>query len=150
MNFDCSVSSNSLSLKIIYLDFFSTVGLWVGTAAPDDRWWWLWSNWWNEDWRGKPKYSEKTCTSATFFLFGLWGYWHYSHSWPSHSATLSTTNPTCLDAGLNPGRRGGKPATNRLSYGAATSIFLSIVLQLFVGPWPFFFIFLIFYTQCYT
>jgi hypothetical protein len=36
-------------------------------------------------------------------------------------ATLSTTNPTCLDPGLNPGRRRrrGKPATNRLSYGAA-------------------------------
>jgi hypothetical protein len=31
------------------------------------------------------------------------------------SATLFTTNPTCS----NPGRRGGKPATNRLSYGAA-------------------------------
>jgi hypothetical protein len=32
---------------------------------------------------------------------------------------LSTTNPTWPDPGLNPGRRGGKPATNRLSYGAA-------------------------------
>jgi hypothetical protein len=33
-------------------------------------------------------------------------------------APLSTTNPTCCpDA--NPGCRGGKPATNRLSYGAA-------------------------------
>jgi hypothetical protein len=31
------------------------------------------------------------------------------------SATLSTTNPTWPD----PGRRGGKPAANRLSYGAA-------------------------------
>jgi hypothetical protein len=28
------------------------------------------------------------------------------------------TNPTWLDPGLNPGRRGVKPATNRLSYGA--------------------------------
>jgi hypothetical protein len=28
-------------------------------------------------------------------------------------------NPTCLDPVLNPGRRGEKPATNRLSYGAA-------------------------------
>jgi hypothetical protein len=28
-------------------------------------------------------------------------------------------NPTLPDPGLNPGRRGGKPATNRLSYGAA-------------------------------
>jgi hypothetical protein len=27
--------------------------------------------------------------------------------------------PTWLDPGLNPGRRGGKPATNRLSYGEA-------------------------------
>jgi hypothetical protein len=45
---------------------------------------------------GKPKYSEETCPSAA----------------------LSTTNPTCCpDA--NPGRRGGKLATNRLSYGTA-------------------------------
>jgi hypothetical protein len=36
-------------------------------------------------------------------------------------ATLSTTNFTWLDPSLNPGRRGGKPATNRLSYGAAYS-----------------------------
>jgi hypothetical protein len=28
-------------------------------------------------------------------------------------------NPTWPDPGLNPGRRVGKPATNRLSYGAA-------------------------------
>jgi hypothetical protein len=28
-------------------------------------------------------------------------------------------NPTLPDPGLNQGRRGGKPATNRLSYGAA-------------------------------
>jgi hypothetical protein len=25
----------------------------------------FWSNWWNENWQGKPKYSEKTCPSAT-------------------------------------------------------------------------------------
>jgi hypothetical protein len=34
------------------------------------------------------------------------------------SATLSTTNPTWLDPDLNPDRRGGKPATNRLSLGS--------------------------------
>jgi hypothetical protein len=33
-------------------------------------------------------------------------------------APLSTTNPTCCPE-ANPGRRGGKPATNRLSYGTA-------------------------------
>jgi hypothetical protein len=37
---------------------------------------------------------------------------------------LSTTNPTSWpDA--NPGRCGGKPATNRLSYGTATSHIIS-------------------------
>jgi hypothetical protein len=30
-----------------------------------------------------------------------------------------TTNPTWPNPGLNPGRRGGKPATNRFSYGGA-------------------------------
>jgi hypothetical protein len=44
------------------------------------------------------KYSEKPCPSATF----------------------STTNLTCLHPVLNPGRRRGKPATNRLTYGAAS------------------------------
>jgi hypothetical protein len=35
------------------------------------------------------------------------------------SATLSTTNPTRPDPGSNPGLRGEKPATNRLSHGTA-------------------------------
>jgi hypothetical protein len=35
------------------------------------------------------------------------------------SATLPTTNPTWLDLGSNPGRHGGKPAINNLSYGTA-------------------------------
>jgi hypothetical protein len=40
-------------------------------ASPGWLWWWR--NWWNDDWQGKPRYSEKTCPSAA----------------------LSTTNPTC-------------------------------------------------------
>jgi hypothetical protein len=28
----------------------------------------FWSNWWNEDWQRKPKYSEKTCPSATLSI----------------------------------------------------------------------------------
>jgi hypothetical protein len=70
---------------------------WPIVPALDVMWWWLWRNWWNEDWQGKPKYSEKTCTSAT----------------------LSTTNPTWPDLGSKPGRRGGNSVTNRLSYGTA-------------------------------
>jgi hypothetical protein len=66
--------------------------------APDDRWWWLWSNCWNEDWQGKPKYSEKTCPNAT----------------------LSTTNSTWPDLVLNSGCCSGKPVTNSLTY-CATS-----------------------------
>jgi hypothetical protein len=52
---------------------------------------------WNETDRGKPKYSGKTCPSAT----------------------LSTTNPTWTDPESNPGLRGERPATNRLSHGTA-------------------------------
>jgi hypothetical protein len=52
---------------------------------------------WNEIDRGKPKYWGKTCPSAT----------------------LSTTNPTWTDPGSNPGLRGGRLATNRLSHGTA-------------------------------
>jgi hypothetical protein len=66
-------------------------------TSPYDRWWWLWNNWWNANWQGKPKYLEKTRPSST----------------------RSTTNPTWLDLGSNPGRRGGKPADNSLSYGTA-------------------------------
>jgi hypothetical protein len=70
---------------------------WPIVPAPDDRWWWLWSSRWNENWQGKPKYSERAYPSAT----------------------LSTTNPAWPHLGSNPGNRGGKPAANRLSYGAA-------------------------------
>jgi hypothetical protein len=38
-------------------------------------------------------------------------------------------NPTCPDPVLNPGRHGGKPATNRLSYGAA---FIYIYMSIYV------------------
>jgi hypothetical protein len=37
------------------------------------------------------------------------------------SATLSTTNPTWIDPGANPGLRGERPATNDLSNGTALS-----------------------------
>jgi hypothetical protein len=73
-------------------------------------WLWGWRIWWNE-WQGKPKYSEKT----------------------SPDATLSPTNPTWPDPGLNPDRRGGKPATNRFSYGAASCMALVQYLSLFVS-----------------
>jgi hypothetical protein len=69
---------------------------WPTVPAPDYRWRWLWRNWWNEHWQGKLNYSKKTCPRAT----------------------LSTTNPTWLDLGLNLSCR-GKPAINCLSYGMA-------------------------------
>jgi hypothetical protein len=75
---------------------------WPIVPAPDDRWWWVWSSRWNENWQGKPKYWERTCSSAT----------------------LPTTNPTWPDLGRNPGNRGGKPATNCLSYGTASPLYL--------------------------
>jgi hypothetical protein len=41
-----------------------------------------------------------------------------------HSATLSTTNPTWIDPGANPGLRGERPAINHLSHdrGSTTRI----------------------------
>jgi hypothetical protein len=60
-----------------------------------------------DDWQGKPKYSEKTCPSAA----------------------LSTINPTCCpDA--NPGRRCGKPGTNRMSYG--TAVLMQLVVTIII------------------
>jgi hypothetical protein len=82
-------------LRLSRLGIAATV--WPIIPAPDDRWGWLWGNRWNVNWQGKPKYSENACPSAT----------------------LSTTNPTWPEPGSNPRRRGGNPATNRLSYGMA-------------------------------
>jgi hypothetical protein len=45
------------------------------------------------NWHGKPKYSEKTCPSAT----------------------LSTTNPTWRDPGLDLGRRVGQSTTRGMT-----------------------------------
>jgi hypothetical protein len=60
-------------------------------------WLWGWRSWSNERfWQEKPKYSEKTCPRR-----------HFVH----HKSHLP-------DPGANPGRRGGKPATNRFSYDA--------------------------------
>jgi hypothetical protein len=44
------------------------------------------------EWQGKQKYLEETCSSAA----------------------LSTTNPTLFDPGSNSGLRGGRPANNSL------------------------------------
>jgi hypothetical protein len=38
------------------------------------------------------------------------------------SATLSTTNPTWIDPGANPGLRGERPATNDVSHGTALTL----------------------------
>jgi hypothetical protein len=103
-----SCDATLLLSDITTIEIFHLVGGGVqlgplGTAATDwptvpcPGWLWWWRIWWNEDWQGKPKYMEQTRPSTTF----------------------STTNPTWQDPGSNPGRHGGKPATNRLSYGAA-------------------------------
>jgi hypothetical protein len=62
--------------------------IWLIVSAPDDGWWLVCSNRWN-DCQGKPNYAKKTCPSAT----------------------SSITNITWPDSGSNLGRRGGKPAT---------------------------------------
>jgi hypothetical protein len=89
------------------------------------------------------------CNRDIFTFLPLWGYWHCGHSWPIVPASgdseddcrtdgmligsgnqssrrnlpqrhfCPSQNPTWPDPGLKRGRRGGKPTTNRLSYGAA-------------------------------
>jgi hypothetical protein len=86
-------------VKLFFLNSHSGGGVQAGSTRHVGHWMAYctcpgWRIWWYDDWHGKPKYSEKTCPSAT----------------------LSTTNPTWPD----PGRRGEKPATNRMSCGAAT------------------------------
>jgi hypothetical protein len=52
-------------------------------------------------------------------------------------ATLSTTNPTWTNPGSNPGFRGDRPATNRLSHGTALSAFYGTrkFITAFVRPY---------------
>jgi hypothetical protein len=82
-----------------------TVSLWTWTANrpivhPAHDIWVNMEQRWNDTDERKPKDSEKSCLSAT----------------------LSTTNPIWTDLSMKPGLRGEKPATNRLSYGTATSL----------------------------
>jgi hypothetical protein len=130
-------------------DFRYSGHYWPIVPVSGDRWWWLWRNWWNKDWQGKPKYSEKTCPSATFYLVcevidtaatpGLlcqsrvivkmivekqmeWrmvGETEVLRENLPQRHLCPSQNPTWPDSCLNAGRRGGKPATNHLSYGAA-------------------------------
>jgi hypothetical protein len=95
--FICQFVSTSLSLSWGETESIWYCGHSLAYCTNPRRDCWLWSNRSNAKWQVKPKYSEKTC----------------------HSVTLSTTNPTWPDPDSKPGHRGGKPATNRLSYGTA-------------------------------
>jgi hypothetical protein len=52
---------------------------------------------------------------------------------PAPAPLCPPQNPTWPDPGSNPGRRGGKPATNRLSYGAAFMTGLRVGEEPLVG-----------------
>jgi hypothetical protein len=103
--YSTNINRNSFFFFFFFLKFLEVgVGLsplstsattWTIVPAPDDRWCWMWSSRWNENWQGKPKYSEN----------------------PAPRVTLFTTNPTWPDLGSDPGHRCGNSATNRLSYG---------------------------------
>jgi hypothetical protein len=78
-----SWDSNRDEDSYYFFNFFGwaeTEYTWPIVPAPDNRWW-MWSSRWNENWQRKPKYSEKSCPSAT----------------------LSITNPTWRNLGSNPG-----------------------------------------------
>jgi hypothetical protein len=54
-----------------------------------------------------------------------WNYTERIKSKNCHSATLSTTNPTWIDSGANPGLRGDRLATNSLKHGTAKGLLRS-------------------------
>jgi hypothetical protein len=99
-------SSYCVGLRLCSLG--TSASIWPIVPSLDDGWWWTWSNQWN-GWKGKTKYSEKTCRSAA----------------------LSTTNPTWPELGSNPGHRGWKPATYRLSWQ-----FMYMLCECFFSPYP--------------
>jgi hypothetical protein len=51
--------ASGVGLSPLYCGYF-----WPIVPTPDDRWGWLWSSWWNEDWQEKPKYSGRKPTPA--------------------------------------------------------------------------------------
>jgi hypothetical protein len=84
-----AVLSPQVSVQVPrYLLFPGTAATWPVVQTPmideDD----FWSNWWNENWPGKPKYSEKTYPSAT----------------------LSTTKSHMTDLVSNPGPQRWEPS----------------------------------------
>jgi hypothetical protein len=61
-------------VRVVFLDSSDGVRLsplgmsatfWPIAPAQVDRWW-VWSSRWNDNWQGKPKYSEKTSPNSTF------------------------------------------------------------------------------------
>jgi hypothetical protein len=72
----------------------TSANIWPIAPAPDDRWW-VWGSWWNGNWQGNRSTRRK----------------------PAPVPLCPPKIPH--DLGSNPGRRGGKPATNRLSCGTA-------------------------------
>jgi hypothetical protein len=79
------------------------VGHWMAYCTCPG-WLWWWRIWWNENWQGKPKYSEETCPSAT----------------------LSTTNPTCQT-------RAAAMGSQRLTAWAMARPYLSIYLFIYLS-----------------
>jgi hypothetical protein len=71
-------------------------------------------------WWRAPQQMLRTHRSLKAYCTTLW--WRWRERWSLPSATLSTSNHTWTDPGSNPGFRGGRPATNRLSHGTAPCV----------------------------
>jgi hypothetical protein len=52
--------ASGLGLSPLYCDHS-----WPIVPTPDDRWGWLWSNWWNEDWQGNRSTRRKPAPALT-------------------------------------------------------------------------------------
>jgi hypothetical protein len=82
---------------------------WHNIPAPD-KWWWMWRNRPNDNWQGNRSTRRKPTPV------------------PLCPPQIPQTWP-----GLEPGRRGGKPETNRLTYAMANSALLLPTLMFIVA-----------------
>jgi hypothetical protein len=91
------------------------------------------SSWWNENWQGKLKYFEETCSNATSSII------NYNRSlkvavqgpvlWPTPYIHTYIINYTWPELGSNSGHNIEKPVTDHLSYGINLSEMFFVVFR---------------------
>jgi hypothetical protein len=86
-------------LFYFYVGYLTTLSLYRLYSVGWEEEWWRWRSWWNENWQGKQKYSEKTSRSATLFTISTWpdlGSKPDRRCWKPTATLLSSETTACL------------------------------------------------------